>query len=63
MVPPHYQVLFVNVVGFFWTIYLTYMSFKSQGKGAELVNKELEKITGVDVVVEKVVEDKDQKKL
>ena len=27
-VPPHFQLLFVNIVGFFWTIYVNMMSFR-----------------------------------
>ena len=26
-VPPHFQLLFVNAVGFFWTIYLNMMAY------------------------------------
>ena len=26
--PPHFQLLFVNIVGFFWTIYVNMMSFR-----------------------------------
>lgn len=36
LVPPHLQVLFANVIGFFWNIYLSYSTYKGPGDGPKL---------------------------